>query len=129
MDAEKKRALKIKRKAKKKKPEFLRQEYFKHARLEEKWRRPKGKHSKLRKHEKSRGSLPNPGYRSPKLVRGLNKLGFREVVINNPKELEKLNKDEDMAVIGSSVGKKKRLEILKKAEELGIRVANPRINL
>lgn len=123
----KKTALKLKRKKKAKKPKFKRQEQDFQKLLKETWRRPRGKHSKLRKGIKGRGKKPSPGYRTPKLVRGLNSKGLKEIRVHTVSELESLNPKENAAVIGSGVGKKKRLEILKKAEELGITVVNPKV--
>ncbi len=119
------RLLRIRRMLKRKKPAFLRQNWFRFPRLGEKWRRPRGRHSKLRKHEKGKGFLPKPGYRSPKLVRGLHPSGLEEVRVFNPKELANLDPKRHAVRIASQVGKKKRAEIMKKAEELGLRVLNP----
>ncbi len=116
--------LKIRKRLKRKKPGFKRQESFKHSRLGESWRRPRGRHSKLRKGEKARGKRPSVGYSSPKEVRGLNRLGYREVRVFNARDLEKIDPEKEMAVIAGGVGKKKRTEILKKAEEMKIKIAN-----
>jgi large subunit ribosomal protein L32e len=121
MDKEK---LNLRRKVKKKKPVFKRQEQFKHRKLGEKWRRPRGKQSKLRRGEKARGKKPGMGFSSPKAVRGLDKSGLREVRVFSPKDVDKLNHKEEIGVIGSSVGKKKRADILKKAEEKKVRITN-----
>lgn len=120
-----KRLLRIRRLMKRKKPDFLRQNWFRFPRLGEKWRRPKGRHSKLRKHEKNRGFLPKPGYGSPALVRGLHPSGLKEVRVFNARELEGLDPKTHAVRIAAQVGKKKRIEIMKKAQELGIRVLNP----
>ncbi len=120
-----KRLLRIRRIMKRKKPDFLRQNWFRFPRLGEKWRRPKGRHSKLRKHEKNRGFLPKPGYGSPALVRGLHPSGLKEVRVFNAKELENLDPKQHAVRIASQVGRKKRMEIMKKAQELGLKVLNP----
>ena len=119
--------LKLRKGIKKKKPKFRRQEYFRKRSLGDKWRKPRGLHSKLRKHEKARGSLPKPGYGSPSAVRGLNRDGYREVFVRNVKDLEKINPKEEVAVIANGVGKKKKIEILEFAEKNGIRVDNYKI--
>ena len=118
------RLLKVRRDLKKKKPEFLREEYWKKKSLGRKWRVPQGKDSKLKKQYKARGSLPSPGWRSPKLVRGLNRQGFREVRVFNVLDLNKVDPKKDVAVLGSTVGRKKRMDIIKKAEEKNIKVSN-----
>ena len=120
--------LELKQKIKKKRPKFRRQEGYRHARLKDVWRRPRGKHSKQRMHEKARGALPNPGYGVPKETRGLNKDGLLEVRVSNPAELSALDPKAHAAVIASGVGAKKKAEILKKAEELKIKVANARMS-
>ena len=116
--------LRRKIRAKRKNPRFKRQEHWAQASLEDTWRRPKGRHSKMRVEERGRGRIPKPGYGSPASVRGLNRQGFIEVRVSNPKELASLNPDTQSAVISSTVGGKKRLDMIKKAQELGITVTN-----
>ena len=116
--------LKLRAKQKKKKPAFKRQEWFRSVSLAPVWRFPRGIDSKLKRGEKARGSMPNIGYRSPKAVRGLNPKGFKEVRVLNPSDVQKINSKTDIAVIGSTVGKKKRLEIIKKAEQAGVKISN-----
>ncbi|HDD72767.1 MAG TPA: 50S ribosomal protein L32e [Candidatus Aenigmarchaeota archaeon] len=116
--------LRIRKRIKKKKPAFRRQEGFKHAKLGDSWRRPKGRHSKLRMREKSRGKVPCIGYSSPKSVRGLDRFGYREIRVFNVRDLENINPEEEVAVISGTVGKKKRMEIVKAAEQKKIIVKN-----
>ncbi len=116
--------LKVRKKIKKKKPKFRRQEWFRKKTLGKKWRKPRGLHSKLRMHEKAKGSLPRPGYGSPSEVRGLTREGYREVLVRNKKDLERINPKEEIAVIARGVGKRKRLEILEFAERNNIKVSN-----
>jgi len=116
--------LKVRKKIKKKKPKFKRQEWFRKKSLGKKWRKPRGIHSKLRRQEKAKGSLPKPGYGSPLEVRGLNREGYREVVVRNTKDLENINPKEDVAVISKNVGRKKRFDILEEAKKRNIKVSN-----
>jgi large subunit ribosomal protein L32e len=116
--------LKARKSIKKKKPKFKRQEWFRKKSLKKKWRKPRGIHSKLRRQEKAKGSLPKPGYGSPLVVRGLNREGYREVVVRNVKDLEKVNPKEDVAVISKTVGRKKKFEILENAKKTNIKVSN-----
>ncbi|WP_088336245.1 50S ribosomal protein L32e [Methanopyrus sp. KOL6] len=124
LSKEEKRLLKLREELKRKKPKFRRQEWHRYKRLGEKWRRPKGRHSKMRRKLKNRPKMPNPGYGSPKKVRGLHPSGYEEVLVYNPKDLEKIDPKRQAARIASRVGKRKRQEILDKAEELGIVVLN-----
>ena len=124
---ENKKSLGLRRKIKAKKPAFKRQEWFRSVSLRPVWRSPRGIDSKLKRGEKARGSVPNIGYRSPRSVRGLNPAGLMEIRVLNSNDLKKLDPKTNIAVIGSGVGKKKRIEIIKKAEESKIRVANFKI--
>ncbi len=119
-----KKSLRLRKSIKQKKPGFRRQEWFRSASLAPVWRKPRGIDSKLRAGEKARGSMPNIGYRSPKDSRGLDPKGLIEVRIMNPRDLKKLNPHLNIAVIGSTVGRKKRLDILKEAEKSGIKISN-----
>ncbi|MCD6496215.1 MAG: 50S ribosomal protein L32e [Candidatus Aenigmarchaeota archaeon] len=118
------RLLKLRKKKKAKKPSFRRQEGNKYKRLKETWRRPRGRHSKLRKGKKSRGKKPSAGYSSPKAVRGLTSRGLELVYVSNVNDLKAVDPKRQEAVIRSAVGRKKRLEIAKEAENLGITVQN-----
>lgn len=108
-----------------KKPKFLRQMSVAYKRVGKKWRRPRGWHSKLRIRQKSKGKMPSIGYRSPKSLRFLHPSLKREVVIQNIQQLSKINPEKEAVKIAHVVGKRKRKEMLKKAEELKIKVLNP----
>jgi len=112
--------LELRKKLKDKKPDFLRQDGHKLNRLKKKWRRPKGRHSKMRLKFRGYRKSPGVGYSSPKEVRGLNKDGLKEVVVSNLKELENVE-DKCIAVIGRGVGLKKKIVLLKKIKELKIK--------
>jgi large subunit ribosomal protein L32e len=118
------RLLRLRFKLKMKKPDFIRQEAHRHKRLGEKWRRPKGRHSKMRLKWKEKPPVVEIGYRSPKAVRGLHPSGLEDVLVYNVKDLEKLNPETQGARIASTVGKRKKIEIIKRARELGIRILN-----
>ena len=109
----------------KNKPKFLRQGARAYKRLGKKWRKPRGIHSKLLHHEKSRGAMPTPGYGAPKKLRGLHPSGFREVFIQNLNDLNKIDNKKDAGRISHTIGKKKRQMILEKAKELNIKILNP----
>jgi large subunit ribosomal protein L32e len=109
---------------KKKKKSFDRQNSHNHNRVDSSWRKPRGRHSQMRLKEKHAAPLPNPGYRSPKEVRGLHPSGYEDVLIHRPADLEELDPEKEAARIGSSVGGRKRAAILDKAEELDIHVLN-----
>lgn len=106
-------------------PEFLRQEWHRRKRLQGvRWRKPQGDHSKMRQHYRYRRNVVSIGYGSPRGARYLHPSGFREVMVHNPKDLDKIRPEQEAARVGRQVGYKKRLEIEKKADELKIRVLN-----
>ncbi|MBN2202588.1 MAG: 50S ribosomal protein L32e [Candidatus Aenigmarchaeota archaeon] len=117
--------IKLRAKLKRKKPSFRRSGDKTHVRVKTGWRRPRGNQSKLRKHKKARGFLPRPGYGSPKEVKNLHPSGFEDILIYTISELEKLDAKTQACRIASKVGKRKGLEIMKKAAELKIKVLNP----
>ncbi|NIM89434.1 MAG: 50S ribosomal protein L32e [Candidatus Aminicenantes bacterium] len=126
LSEELKHELEIRRGIKKKTPDFKRQEWFRYKRLGEAWRRPRGLHSKMRKHKGYRQDVVSVGYGSPKGARDLHPSGFEEVMVYNAKDLDKIDPKSQAARVGHSVGTRKRTEIEEKAEEKGIRVLNPR---
>ena len=105
-------------------PEFLRQEWFRYAKLGRKWRKPRGMHSKMRRHYKYRPTIVSIGFRGPALVRGLASSGFQEVLVYNPSNLDVIDPKTQAARIGGTVGGKKRATIIEKADQLKIRVLN-----
>ena len=123
---EKARLLRIRAKLKRKKPKFLRQEWWRFPKFKSdpKWRRPKGIDSKMRLKKKGKPRSPSIGWSSPKLVRGLHPSGYEEVLVHNVKELEALDPARQAARIAGTVGKRKRIMIIERAKELGIKVLN-----
>jgi large subunit ribosomal protein L32e len=105
-------------------PEFRRQEWFRYAKLGIKWRKPRGMHSKMRRHYKYRPTIVSIGFRGPALVRGMASSGFQEVLVYNPSNLDKIDPKTQAAKIGGTVGGKKRATIIEKADQLKIRVLN-----
>ncbi|MDD3083897.1 MAG: eL32 family ribosomal protein [Candidatus ainarchaeum sp.] len=70
------------------------------------------------------GYRPKIGYRNDKKIRDIHPSGYKEIRVENLKELEKVNVKENAIRIGATVGKRKRNEIIKKANEKGIWVLN-----
>lgn len=118
--------LELRNKIKEKKPDFIRQDYQRRKRLGRKlkWRKPKGIHSKIRHHFKGRRKMPSPGYKSPAAIKGLHATGLKMVVLSSPEELSRINKDNEGIIIAKNVGKRKKLEILKKSREMNVIVLN-----
>jgi large subunit ribosomal protein L32e len=117
--------LAARKKVAQRRPKFIRQESWRYDRLAENWRKPKGKDNKMRLQKSGMPALVKVGYRGPRAGRGLHPSGYRDNIIHNTAELVKLDPKKDAARIGHTVGKKKRIEIINKAVELGIKVLNP----
>jgi large subunit ribosomal protein L32e len=105
-------------------PKFVRQESWRYIRLAENWRKPKGIDNKMRKQVSGVPPLVKVGYRGPKKARGLHPSGYNDKLIHNIRDLEKLDPKTDAARMGHSVGRRKRIDIVKKANALGIKVLN-----
>lgn len=68
--------------------------------------------------------LVKVGYRGPKEGRGLHPSGYTDNLVFNLKDLMRLDPKKDAARMGHAVGRRKRIEIVAKASELGIKVLN-----
>jgi len=66
------------------------------------------------------------GYRSPKRIRGFHPSGFEEIMVYNEYDLDFINPSNQVARIGHTVGRKKRVLMVQRADELGVYVVNPR---
>ncbi len=112
---------------KRKKPKFLRTDWHKKIRLgrgvkkNQKWHGAKGRQNKLRLNRKGRMQRPKIGWSADAKIRGLVD-GVRAVRINSIIELQKIKKG--FGIIIGSVGMKKRTEIIKKADEMELKILN-----
>ncbi len=102
------------------KPAFVVKESHFKAGVKESWRRPRGKHSPVRQCHKGRLRMPNPGYGAPKEVHGFTRDGRKPVSVQRIKDLEQVNINTDAVVIGSNVGLRKRLLLLKACNEANL---------
>lgn len=107
--------------------EFVRQEANRHSKLGknrkklQKWRKPKGRDSKMRLKRKGYSASPTVGHRSKKTESG--KIdGKVPMMIYNTSDLAKM--ESNSVGIVASVGAKKKMEIIKKAQESKIKLLN-----
>ena len=105
--------------AERKKPRFLRKDWHKKIKLGSaakkvrKWRAAKGRHNKIRLNRKGHSRRPKIGWGVQ------NKKNI--LVIRNLKQFEDL---EDKEILLGMIGKKKRDELIKKANEMKITILN-----
>jgi large subunit ribosomal protein L32e len=118
------KALVLRTRVKKKKPDFVRQENWRYRRLKENWRRPRGLDNKMRRKIKGWPSTVGVGYRGPKVARGLHPSGYSDVLVYNPEGLKKIDPKTQAIRIAHAVGKRKRTKILLEARKRKITILN-----
>lgn len=101
---------------------FLRRTWSRYSKLgkgrkkKQKWKKPTGRHNKMRYKRKGYPSVVSIGYKKNKDSRK------KSLVIRNPKDLDSVKKD--YVVVMGNVGKKKKIEILEKANGKKIKFQN-----
>ena len=121
------KALKARKRAKNKKPAFVRPESWRYMKLKENWRRPRGLDNKMRRKIKGWPPSVSVGYKGPKVARGLHPSGYKEVLVHNAKELSSIDPKTEAARIAHTVGKKKRTQILAEAKKLKVSILNVKL--
>lgn len=111
-------------KVKKKKPKFVMQDAHKKRRLKKKWRKPRGSDSKVRYKLRGYSRRVSIGYKTPKIIFGLNKDGLKGVLVKSLKDLDKIKQDFEAAIISKKIGAKKKIEIIKQAKNKSIKIIN-----
>jgi len=108
-----------------KKPEFRRQLSESIKRLDSSWRKPRGSQNKVRKGKKGKLPMPKIGYGAPKALRYLHPSGYKEVLVRSLKDLDNIDPKKEAIRISATIGKKKRIQIIKIAKEKKIKILNP----
>ncbi len=116
--------LKVRARAKNKKPAFVRAESWKYDRFSLSWRRPRGLDNKIRRKIKGWPAGVSVGYKGPKIARGLHPSGYREVLVYNVKDLATVDPNTQAARIAHTVGKRKRALIVAEAKKLKLKILN-----
>ena len=125
-NVELKRLLTLRDAQKRRQPSFTRLESWRYKKLKPVWRKPKGIDNHMRLKKKGWPKSVSVGYRSPKKIRGLHPSGFNEILIHNIKDLDEIQSHQAIR-ISQTVGRRKRAEIVEKAQKLAIHVLNKRM--
>jgi large subunit ribosomal protein L32e len=113
------------------KPKFLKADTFRHIKLGkgrrkiQKWRKPTGKHNKLRLKRVGHPKMPSIGYGAKKSDYGKVK-GLYPVLVRNDSDMSKLNPKTQGIILARNLGAKKKIELIKFAEENKITILNMR---
>lgn len=104
--------------------DFKREDTHKRKSVSDSWRKPTGGHSRSRLKKKGAAPKPEAGFRTNKEDRGKHPSGFEEVMVHNVSDLDQIEEEDEAARIGSTVGGRKREQIIEKADEEDIKVLN-----
>jgi len=121
-------ALKLRARAKNKKPKFIRAESWKYDRFSLSWRKPRGLDNKIRRKIKGWPPGPSTGYKGPISARFLHPSGYREVIVFNVADLSNIDINIQAARIAHTVGKRKRALIIAEAKKLNIKILNLKVS-
>ncbi|MEM3405642.1 MAG: eL32 family ribosomal protein [Candidatus Pacearchaeota archaeon] len=89
----------------------------------QKWRRQRGRHSKIRVRKKGRLKKVQIGFGKSKKNKFLLK-GKLPILVNNIYDLKKVDKEKNIVIISSKIGKKKRKQIIEEAKNKNIEILN-----
>ena len=110
---------------------FIRTKHYAYACLgkrqksKRKYRRPTGRHNKMRQKWKGRTPMVEVGYKNSEKLRGLIQ-GKIPILIQNVNDLTKIGKNN--IIILANVGDRKKIEIVKQAQEKKLDIANFNLN-
>jgi large subunit ribosomal protein L32e len=121
------KALKVRARARNKKPEFVRQESWRDSKFSLSWRRPRGLDNKVRRKIKGWPASPSTGYKGPKIARGMHPSGYMEVIVNNAEAVAAVDPNTHAIRIAHTVGRKKRAVIIAEAKRLNIKILNVKV--
>ena len=119
------RILKVAKQKKKRKPKFRHEQAHRWIRVSDSWRKLTGIDNATREKRKGRIAMVSSGYRTPKSVRNLHPSLYVEVRVHRASELEELDPEVHAVRIASTVGFRKRQEIITAADAKLLRVLNP----
>lgn len=96
--------------------------------LDPSWRKPKGIDNRVRRRFKGQMVMPSIGFGSNKKTRHMMPSGHKAFLVHNVKDVELLlmHSTTFAAEISHAVSSRKRIEIISRAKQLGVKVTNPK---
>ncbi|KAF2238829.1 ribosomal protein L32e [Viridothelium virens] len=90
------------------------------------WRKPKGIDNRVRRRFKGQAAMPKIGYGSNAKTRHLMPSGHKAFLVHRPAEIDVLlmHNRTFAAEIAHAVSSRKRVEIIARAKQLGVKVTN-----
>ncbi|KAI2777694.1 ribosomal protein L32e [Daldinia loculata] len=94
--------------------------------LSSSWRKPKGIDNRVRRRFRGNTAMPSIGFGSNKKTRHLTPSGHKAFLVNNIKDVELLlmHNRTFAAEIAHNVSSRKRVDIIARAKQLGVKVTN-----
>ena len=105
-------------------PKFQRMNVHSIKRVKANWRKPRGIDSKQRQKLKAYGAIPDIGYRTPRSERYLHPSGLMAILVSNASQLQALDAKTQCVRFSSTIGAKKRKQLVKIASEKKLKMVN-----
>ncbi|RKF83627.1 60S ribosomal protein L32 [Golovinomyces cichoracearum] len=95
------------------------------------WRKPKGIDNRVRRRFAGQIAMPSIGYGSNKKTRHMMPSGHKAFLVHNSRDIDLLlmHNKTFAAEISHSVSSRKRIDIVQRAKELGVKVTNPKARI
>ncbi|KAF1814999.1 hypothetical protein P152DRAFT_471649 [Eremomyces bilateralis CBS 781.70] len=105
---------------------FNRHQSDRFMRVDPSWRKPKGIDNRVRRRFKGQAAMPKIGYGSNKKTRHMTPSGHKAFLVKNTNDVELLlmHNRTYAAEIGHAVSARKRVDIVARARQLGVKVTN-----
>ena len=111
---------------KKRTQRFKRHQSDRFMRVDPSWRKPKGIDNRVRRRFRGTAPMPSIGYGSNKKTKYMMPSGHKAFLVNNVNDVELLlmHNRTFAAAIAHAVSSRKRIDIIARAKQLGVKVTN-----
>ncbi|ELQ35386.1 60S ribosomal protein L32 [Pyricularia oryzae Y34] len=117
---------------KKRTKSFMRHQSDRFKRVDPSWRKPKGIDNRVRRRFRGNIAMPSIGYGSNKRTKHMMPSGHKAFLVQNINDVELLLMHnqvfaaDSQSRIAHNVSSRKRIEIIARAKQLGVKVTNPK---